>query len=203
MKKRKNQSKGIGSMPIIDIVERINAGTLDPKILDKPERQECVELLYSHGYGVPQMAKILRCCNRTIRRDIRDIRRRNALSPSVDFSKEIAGWIYQAAENTFQRMNRMVVNGSMPDRDRGKLMFLYWRGHVDVVNVMLKLGYLQECADSQNKHRRCEAEKAGEYEDLNSGTRSTISEMLPTDREKLRKSLEREIFKKKDESDQQ
>ncbi len=78
-------------VPILTMIQQIKDGQLDPKTLNKELRQQCVEILLGEAYSAPSIAQILKRSDKTIRRDIDEIRERNALEPDVNFLKRIAG----------------------------------------------------------------------------------------------------------------
>lgn len=87
--------------PILDVIQQIKEGKLDPKTLDKEERQCCLVAMLSEGFSTSTLAQILQVSDKTIRRDFKDIRLFNSFTPNVDFIKETAGELI-----TYARMHR-------------------------------------------------------------------------------------------------
>lgn len=77
--------------PILTIIQRIKDNLLDPKLLSKEQRQQCVEVFSAEGLTEVTIAQILNVSTKTISRDLQAIRERNALTPNVDLAKQIIG----------------------------------------------------------------------------------------------------------------
>ena len=84
-----------GGSSAMQLLGEINSGITDPKLLDKQGRQQCVELLIAEGYTHFQIAQLLKCSEKTVSRDLKDIRGRNELTPNVEFAKQLVGEMFQ------------------------------------------------------------------------------------------------------------
>ena len=108
-----NENKNISpksEQPILDELEKIKSGEVDPSGFDKEYRQKFVEFLYYKSQTAPAIAKILKCSDKTIRRDIDDIRNRKGLSANVDFARMHAGDLYNfmwAHHDNLERLANM------------------------------------------------------------------------------------------------
>ncbi|MCX5638615.1 MAG: ECF-type sigma factor [Planctomycetota bacterium] len=88
-----------GESSAMQLLQEINSGTTDPKLLDKQGRQQCIEFLVTEGYTSSQIAQVLKCSEKTVGRDLKDIRARNELTPNVEFAKQFIGELFQKAMN--------------------------------------------------------------------------------------------------------
>lgn len=95
--------KGTG---VIKLLMRIKEGKLAPRQLSKPDRQRCVQHLEAEGLGTAEIAEFLRCCDRTIRRDRKQIQDNYRLEDDPDFPRKIAGQHRHLAEVCIQRIRR-------------------------------------------------------------------------------------------------
>ena len=77
--------------PLLTLIQQLKDGQLDPLLIDKELRQQIVEIFMAQGQEVPVIAQILKVCDKTIRRDIRDLRYKNSLSPDVELAKSYIG----------------------------------------------------------------------------------------------------------------
>ena len=77
--------------PVLTIIQRLKDKTLNPEALTKAERQQCVEALLLEGYSPSQIAQLVDRNEKTIKRDLADIRQRNALTPSLDLARQLIG----------------------------------------------------------------------------------------------------------------
>ena len=81
--------------PILTVIQQLKDGTRNPKSLTREERQQCIEACTLEGYTVHQIAQLLQCSEKTVRRDLAAIRERNAMTPNVEFVKQLVGDVYQ------------------------------------------------------------------------------------------------------------
>jgi len=82
----------LAEQPVAAVLQRIKDGTLPPRALDKDQRQRCVEALLLEGSSCVQMAQLLQCSEKTIQRDVTEIKIRNAASPpSVELARQLIG----------------------------------------------------------------------------------------------------------------
>jgi len=84
-------------VPILTMIQQIKDGQLDPRTLNKELRQQCVEILLGEACSAPSIAQILKRSDKTIRRDIDEIRERNALDPDLNLYRRLAGEILVSA----------------------------------------------------------------------------------------------------------
>jgi hypothetical protein len=92
---------------VISIIQAIKNG-LDPKSLPPESRQACVELLhFSEGQSINQIAELFCCSEKTIQRDIKELRRKNVIEVSPEFSKQLASELYYRAINHANYLMRL------------------------------------------------------------------------------------------------
>ena len=91
----------------LDLLQEINSGLRDPRSLDKYSRQLCVELLTAEGYTQSQIAQILKCSEKTIFRDLKEIRQRNELAPSIEAARQFVGDFFKKAMNHHDYLTRL------------------------------------------------------------------------------------------------
>ena len=77
--------------PILSVIQKIKDGLLNPRLLDKETRQNCVEVMVGEGYGESQVAQVLQRSEKTIQRDIQAIHKRNSLTPNIGFVTQLVG----------------------------------------------------------------------------------------------------------------
>ena len=88
----KNKSRDQDSdQPLLALIQQLKEGAILPKSFDKGTRHEIVELLVLQGQDVPTIAQFLKVSDKTIRRDLAEIREKNALSPDPKFIKTFLG----------------------------------------------------------------------------------------------------------------
>jgi len=127
---------------ILTGLQRIKDGLLDPKTLSKEGRQPYVEVLFSEEYTEMQIAEILKVSEKTIQRDIKDIRDRNSLSPDVAQAKQIIGDFFKKALLHHSRLVRLSREQDISNDNKIQAEFFAWRILKEMVTVMQSLGYL-------------------------------------------------------------
>lgn len=77
--------------PILTFIQDIKDRKISPDTLTKPLRQQCVEVFWGEGQSIAWMAQVLNRCEKTIARDLEDIRGRNGVLPDPTLAKKIIG----------------------------------------------------------------------------------------------------------------
>jgi len=126
----------------VKILQDINSGLCDPCLLDKSTRQQCIEVLIGEGYTHSQIAQILKRSEKTISRDLKDIRQRNSLTPSIVFAKETVGELVDKARIHASYLMRLARNKDSPTASKAEAEFLAWRVIKELVEKLQTLGYV-------------------------------------------------------------
>ena len=126
----------------LKLLQDINSGIIDPKQLDKPSRQRCIELLIAEGYTYPHINQVLKISEKTIGRDVKEIRARNELTPNIDFAKQFIGEIFQKAMNSHSFLIRLARSKDATNPEKIQAEFAAWRVLRELVERMQSLGYL-------------------------------------------------------------
>lgn len=130
------------------MIQQIRAGTLDPGILDREQRQLCVEALHYECISPSNIAQFLKVSDRTVRRDLAEIRVKNALTPNPDLARQIIGEYMNAAR--FHISNIMKILRSSSDASLGeKAQAAYYAYNIqaDMIVKLQSVGYLPKSAD--------------------------------------------------------
>lgn len=129
-------------VPIVTLIQRIKDGTLDPKMLSREERQLCVEVCVLEGYSVSQVAQLFDRSEKTIGRDLADIRQKNALAPNVEFAKEMIGEMYHKGVNHHTYLMRLARSKEASVAEKTQAEFAAWRVLKELIERFQFLGYL-------------------------------------------------------------
>jgi transposase len=129
-------------MPIITLIQKLKEGSLDPKTLPKELRQQCVEVLWAEGYSESQMAQILLRSEKTIRRDLEDIREKNALAPNQNLAKKIIGEMVHRARIHQSYLIRLARSKEATVLEKAQSEYLAWKVEKELIEKMQSLGYL-------------------------------------------------------------
>jgi transposase len=126
----------------LDILQEINSGLRDPRSLDKYTRQLCVEFLSAEGYTQSQIAQILKCSEKTIFRDLKEIRQRNELAPSIEAARQFVGDVFKKAMNHHDYLTRLARAKETPSAIKTVSELGAWKVLKELIEKMQSLGYL-------------------------------------------------------------
>jgi len=126
----------------VQLLQEINSGITDPKLLDKQSRQQCIELLIAEGYSYTQISQVLKYSEKTISRDIKDIRARNELVPNITFVKQFTGEVLQKAMNHHSFLVRMARAKDTSPAEKIQAEYAAWKILKETVEALQTLGYL-------------------------------------------------------------
>lgn len=131
-----------GKDRVLRNIQAIKEGRLNPKTLSEIERHECVEVLSGEGYTQPQIGEVLLISDRTVRRDLEAIDKRNALSPDINLAKRIIGNMFQKAMGHHRYLVRLARTSGASIAEKSQSEFLAWRVLKEMVEKMQSMGYL-------------------------------------------------------------
>jgi len=127
---------------ILSIIQEIKDGLRDPKSLPKEDRQQCVEVCILEGYSQIQITQLLRCNEKTVRRDIIDIRAKNALTPNVEFVKQVVGELYSKGINHHGYLMRLARSKEASVSEKVQAEYAAWKVLKDLSEILQSVGYL-------------------------------------------------------------
>jgi transposase-like protein len=128
--------------PILSLIQQIKDGSLNLETIDKEVRQQCVEVFLGEGYTVSSIAQIFEKCEKTIRRDIEEIRERNALTPDVNLAKKTIGEMVTYAKIHRDYLMRLARIKDASVAEKSQAEYLAARVGLELIGKMQSLGYL-------------------------------------------------------------
>ncbi|MBU4252394.1 MAG: hypothetical protein KKC39_08005 [Candidatus Omnitrophica bacterium] len=157
MENKKSDNEEISA---IMLLQKIKSGEINPKTLSKEGRQLCVSVLaLQEGFTIAQTAQLMCCCEKTIQRDLAEIRKKNSLSPSLELAREIIGELFIKAQVHASQLMRF-ARSEGPLGERVQAEFLAWRVRKELMEKLQTLGYLPLVA------QRVEGEIFHHFEDM-------------------------------------
>jgi DNA-binding CsgD family transcriptional regulator len=126
----------------VQSLQEINSGVLDANTLDKSSRQRCIELLIAEGYGYQHISQVLKISEKTVGRDMKEIRTRNELTPNIEFAKETIGDLFRQGLNHHAYLMRLARSKDARNLEKIQAEFAAWRVLRELVERMQSLGYL-------------------------------------------------------------
>jgi hypothetical protein len=130
------------NIPVLALLQQLKDGALDPKLIDKDTRRQLVAVLYSEYYTIYQVAQIFNCSEKTIQRDLVDIRKQNALTPSIEFAREMIGELVSKARQHCSSLGRLSKNANSSAPERILAEVSGWKIFKELVERLQSLGYL-------------------------------------------------------------
>lgn len=132
--------------PILTLIQQMKDGSVKPSTLNKEQRQQCVEALLLEGYSVSQIAQIVDRSEKTIKRDLADLRTRNAVVPSPELVKQLIGDLLMKAAAHQARLMRLARATEGAVSERAQAEYLAWRVAKETIELLQSLGYLPQQA---------------------------------------------------------
>ncbi|MBL8874168.1 MAG: hypothetical protein JNM86_00050 [Phycisphaerae bacterium] len=130
------------SRSAIELLRLIKERELDPKTLNPDTRRICVQHLYTEGLTTSEMAHLLRCNERTIERDRREIREANSLKLDPGFADRIAGDLLAESEQVISRIRRAARDAAATPGDRIAAERNCFDIRCQLIDRLQSLGYL-------------------------------------------------------------
>jgi hypothetical protein len=130
------------NIPVLTMLQQLRDGILDPKQIAKDTRRQLVEVLYSEDYTIYQVAQIFNCSEKTIQRDLADIRKQNAIVPSASFASEMVGELVSKARQHCSVLGRISKSSNSTPQEKTISSVAGWKIIKELVERLQSLGYL-------------------------------------------------------------
>ena len=128
--------------PVLTLIRQIKENRLDPALLSTEDRQRCVDVLWSEGYSVPEIAQILQRGERTVYRDRSDLRAAHALRVHPQLAPQMAGELIRQAECSISRLRRIARESGASAMERSMAENLAFKTFVEMIGKLQSLGFL-------------------------------------------------------------
>jgi transposase-like protein len=154
-----------GDTRTIELLRKIESGSMDPKAISAAERRQLVAFLMGDGYSTAETAQILGVNDRTIERDKKTIRESNAIARDPKLVGQMVGRLYGEAELSIQRIRKAVRDKKVSPAVKIEAEHRCYQIVSDLTQSLQRLGYLPTAA------RKVEADlthHVAELPDLNS-----------------------------------
>ena len=130
--------------PTFSLIQKIKDGIVAPETLIKDLRQRCIEVLLGEGYAVAALAQVLKRSEKTIRRDIEDIRERNAISPDINLAKKIIGEMVMYARINRDYLMKLARTKETSVAEKSQSEYYAFKVHAELMTKLQSLGYLPQ-----------------------------------------------------------
>jgi len=139
---KQSNARGDEEAPILELIQRIKDGRVDPSSLNKTMRQACVEALFLEGWTIPNTAQFLKCCDRTIKRDIEEISERNGITPDSRLATRLIGGYLMKSRVHEAYLMRLARGREGSVGEKGNAEYLGYKVHDETMKRLQTLGYL-------------------------------------------------------------
>jgi len=126
----------------LSLLQKIQAGTVDPKCIRPAERRPIVSYLMADGYSTTDMAQILKVSDRSIERDKKAIREANALAADPELIEQMVGRLVCEAELSVQRIRKAARDKNTPQAVKVDAEHRCYQIVSDMIVSLQRLGYL-------------------------------------------------------------
>ena len=193
--------------PVFEVLKKIKDGGLDPVLLSKESRQACVEALAIEGYNNSNIASLLKKSDRTIRRDLVEIRENNSIFASPEFTAMIGGELLLLARNQYARLKQLARSNEVPGEEKARIEYMSWLIFKELTDKLFKIGFLpvakKSTVEQQSMTQNLEKqEDQAEYK-IDPAMLKIYEVMTPMDRERLIEKLHRDIVGFKEEEEKE
>ncbi len=126
----------------LSLLQKIQAGTVDPKCIRSAERRRIVSYLMADGYSTAEMAQILKVSDRSIERDKKVIRETNALAADPELVEQMVGRLVCEAELSNQRIRKAARDKTTAPAVKVDAEHRCYQIVSDMIGSLQHLGYL-------------------------------------------------------------
>ena len=127
---------------VIELLQEISSGLLDPKLLDASSRQRCIQALKDEGRTIPQISNLLHCSERTVRRDWKVLKEQNAITADSEFCKQTIGELSRQATIHISYLMRIARDKGTTTAEKIQAEFGAWRVFKEYIEKLQTTGYL-------------------------------------------------------------
>lgn len=138
----KFENHNLDEQSILTLIQRAKDGLFDPKILNQEQRHQFIEVLISEGLAEATIAQFLKVSTKTITRDLKAIRNKNAIIPNVELAKQICGELLYYARIHHSHLMRLARSKDASISDRIQAEYSAWKVRDELAARFQLIGYL-------------------------------------------------------------
>lgn len=129
--------------PISFYIQGIQSGTIKVSSLPPDTIEQIVEVFYAEGSSTAQIAQLIDRSDRTVRRYLEDVRKKNALTPDLEQAKQFMGELVQKARISHAYLMRLARSKEGSIADKAQAEYAAWRVLKDLFEKLQSAGYVQ------------------------------------------------------------
>jgi len=164
----KADSANPAETPILTLLAEIKSKQTSPVTITAENRRQCVDVLRCEGYSIAEIAQILARNEKTIRRDIQQIRDERALAPDPRLPERLIGQLSHEAEVTIARLRRIARDPNCSGMERLMAESMAWKTIRELFEKLQSVGYLPKVPATYvaELYQKFEPEPVAAYEQL-------------------------------------
>ena len=128
--------------PVSFYIQEIHNGNIKASSLPPEIIEQIVEVLYAEGSSTTQIAQLLDRTDRTVRRYLEEIRKKNALTPNLEQAKQFVGELVQKARISHAYLMRLARSKDGSIAEKAQAEFDAWRIIKEMIEKLQDLMYL-------------------------------------------------------------
>lgn len=140
--KGKASTEAPAEIPVLTLIAQIKDRKIRASLLSPEDRRRCAEVLRAEGYGVAEIAQILERNERTIRRDLDQVRAEHALEPHPRLVEQLTGQLAREAEISVSRLRRIARDVGVSGMEKLMAEGLAWKVFKEYFEKLQSVGYL-------------------------------------------------------------
>lgn len=137
-----NNLKEKDAQPTFSIIQRIKDGELSADILSKEERQNCVDTLLREGMTVPAMAQFFKRSEKTLKRDVELVIKRNANTLDADSRRNLASETIMYGRIHRDHLMKLARSKEASVSERAQAELFAAKVFIDAISKLQALGFL-------------------------------------------------------------
>ena len=168
-------------MRCLNTLKRIKSGAIKPELLLPVERRPLVAILMAEGQSTAEIAHLLKTSDRTIERDKKTIREKNAISKDPQLAGIMAGRLVDEAQICIQRIRKFQRDANCPPAAKIEGERACFQITNDLTERLQSMGYLPTAAKKLEADLKHHTDKSFTFDEINSEVRrlKDIEECLP------------------------
>ncbi|MCB9854661.1 MAG: hypothetical protein H6818_03160 [Phycisphaerales bacterium] len=154
--------------PVISLIQQIKSRQIAPGSLSAEDRKRCVEFLRFEGYQTSEIAQVLGRHERTIQRDLIEIRDANAVRRDPAMVERVVGDLLHQAESSRVHLRRIAREKNTSAMERLMAEQSVWKVTKECVETLQSVGYLPKVPTGivADVHQHVVIEPLAGYDDL-------------------------------------
>lgn len=130
------------NMPVVEILNKIKDKILDPVLVTGETRLECVRFLVIEGHRHSAIATLFKVSDRTIRRDIAAIRKKNAVKASPEMTQSLLGELITNAESHYSSLKQIARSKDAYPDEKTRAEVMAWKVKKELIEKLYLVGFI-------------------------------------------------------------